>query len=235
MDLIRTAIVEDEESAYQRLSQYLDRFSKESGRAFSVTRFPDALAFLDGYQKTDLVFMDIQLPHISGMEGALRLRKIDEQAVLIFVTNMAQYAVKGYEADALDFIVKPVAYSDFSFKMKRALKALRYVEKKEAVIRTRDGIRRVAEDSIMYIEIRGHTLSYHLPGEIIAVRGRLSEAEEAFPAFLKCNNCYLVNPRHVDRVEGYEVTVGGDVLTISHPRRKAFMEALSRHYTQGGN
>ncbi len=65
----------------------------------------------------DIVFMDIELPGINGMEAAHRLREIDQQVILIFVTNMAQFAVKGYEVDALDYIIKPAQYGPLSIKL----------------------------------------------------------------------------------------------------------------------
>lgn len=69
----------------------------------------------------DIVFMDIQLPDMDGMTASRRLRALDRDVILIFVTNMANYAVSGYEVDALDFIVKPVSYFPFTVKPERAL------------------------------------------------------------------------------------------------------------------
>ena len=77
----------------------------------------------------DIVFMDIELPGINGMEAAHRLREIDQQVILIFVTNMAQFAVKGYEVDALDYIIKPAQYGPLSIKLDRAAQRWRAADK----------------------------------------------------------------------------------------------------------
>lgn len=234
--MLRVAIVEDEGQAAELLREYLERYQKTAAEQFHITKFSNAVAFLEPYRGFDLVFMDIEMPHMNGMEGALRLRKLDTQAALIFVTNMAQYAVRGYEADALDFMIKPVSYSEFTFKMKRAMSAIRVNRKKELMISQPSGMVRVSSDELCYVEVRGHNLTYHTGGQEIMARGTMERAEEQLAPwnFLRCNNCYLVNPRYIDWVRGYTVKVGDAQLQISHPRRKKFMEQLGEWYVKGG-
>lgn len=234
--MIRIAIVEDEERAADTLSKYLTQFGAESDQRFSVTRCADPVALLDRYSGYDLIFMDIEMPHMNGMEGARRLRELDSEVKLVFVTNMAQYAAKGYEVEAMDFIVKPVAYSDFAFKMKRVMSALRRNERRELVIAQPGGIVRVSSDDLAYVEIRGHKLTYHLLDRILETRGTMDSAGEALSGadFLRPHNCYLVNPKYIDWIRGYTVSVCGEELMISHPRRREFMAELSRWYTKGG-
>ncbi|MDF2512659.1 MAG: putative two-component system response regulator [Herbinix sp.] len=234
--MISIAIVEDDKIAADTLERYLNKYSQTLEDKFQITWYQDALAFLEGYRGVDLVFMDIQMPRLNGMDGALRLRKLDTQAVLIFVTNMAQYAVKGYEAEALDFIVKPLSYSDFSFKMKRAMTSIKMSRQKDIVIMLSMGMRRISSDELYYVEVRGHNLTYHLAEEELKVRGTMSNTEKQLSEweFLRCNSCYLINPRHIEWVRGYTVKVGTDELQVSHPRKKKFLEELSLYYSKGG-
>lgn len=234
--MIRVAIVEDESEAAETLSAYLERYQETAGEIFHVTWFQNAVTFLEPYRGFDLVFMDILMPHMDGMEGALRLKKMDSQVKLIFVTSMAQYAVRGYEAEALDFIVKPVTYSDFAFKMKRAMGALALSREKELVIPQASGLTRIASGELLFVEVRGHKLVYHLAEGQVESRGTMEKAEAQLGplGFLRCNNCYLVNPRYIDWVRGYTVKVGADELQISHPRRKRFLAQLSEWYSKGG-
>ena len=125
--MIHVAIVEDDAQASALLQDYLKKYSEETGNGFQVSVFKDALSFLDGYvPEYQLIFMDIKMPGIDGMEAARRLRALDDSVQLIFVTNMAQYAIKGYEVRAMDFIIKPVEYSSFFMKMKRVM---RYIDR----------------------------------------------------------------------------------------------------------
>lgn len=120
--MIEIAMVEDEAEAADLLRSYIDRYSKENEKMFAVTRYDSAIAFLTDYKpKFDLIFMDIELPDLNGMEASRKLREIDRTTALIFVTNMAQFAIKGYEVEALDFVVKPVSYYNFALKMQKAI------------------------------------------------------------------------------------------------------------------
>ncbi len=235
--MVTTAIVEDEALAFEKLKKYFDMYEKENGEQFDVHRFSDAESFLEGYSdRFDLVMMDIEMPGINGMEAAKRLREMDREVALVFVTNMANYAVKGYEVDALDFIVKPVKYADFSFKLKRVMRSLSLREQDTITVSLSSGIKRIALSELLYVEVTGHNVIYHMVDEELKTRGTLAKTEEmlAGSSFMKCNNCYLVNPKHIKEVKGYTVTVGEDELAISRPRKKAFMQELNAWIAGGG-
>ena len=109
--MFRIAIVEDEDACARLLEDYIRRYGETAGDAFRTDRFPNGLEFIENYRPVyDVILMDIRMPLVDGMEAARRLRAQDEETALIFVTNMAQYAIKGYEVQALDFMLKPVQY-----------------------------------------------------------------------------------------------------------------------------
>ena len=116
------AIVEDEQGAGDLLQSYIERYASENNIQFNVVRFSNAADFLEGYMPIyAVVFMDIQMPKMNGMDGAVELRKLDKTVSIIFITNLVQYARKGYEVDAVSFLVKPVSYYDFYMKFEKAL------------------------------------------------------------------------------------------------------------------
>lgn len=235
--MIRVAIVEDEQRAAELLWACFASFEQEQGAEFEISRYANAEDFLNQYRgNQDLIMMDIEMPGMNGMKAAERLRRMDQEVVLIFVTNMAQYAVKGYEVDALDFIVKPVRYPDFAFKMKRVLQALELRKQPKLMLSVAGGMKRISLSRLKYVEVSGHSLIYHLLDEEIRVRGSLSKMEEVLREnhFMKCNNCYLVNPRYITEVYGHTVKIGDEELQISHPRRKAFLQELSAWISDGG-
>ena len=132
--MIRIAIVEDNENEAKTLSSLLERYGRDHGEEFQIRHFQNALRFLDQYQPDfELIFMDIDMPYMNGIEATKKLRQIDENVVLLFVTALAQYAVQGYGVGALDFLVKPINYAIFESKMGRAMNAMK---KKEIIKNT---------------------------------------------------------------------------------------------------
>ena len=234
--MFHIAMIEDRLDEAGRLGDYLDRYGQETGEQFQMERFPDALAFLSrGCGRFDIVFMDVCLPGIDGMEAAHRLRQADQKAVLIFVTGMAQYAVDSYEVGAQDYLVKPARYQDFARKLGRALDRCRR-ESEALMVPQQSGVQRILLRSILYIEVQGHRLWLHTDGQIVSGTGTLTEAEAKLQGkgFLRCNKCFLVNARYVQAVQGYElVLTNGEILQISRPRKKAFMSELAEAMGNG--
>lgn len=159
--MLRCAIVEDSPRELEHLKECLARYSAERDIPLETTAFGDAASFLEHYRADyDIVFMDIELPGINGMEAAHRLREIDQQVILIFVTNMAQFAVKGYEVDALDYIIKPAQYGPLSIKLDRAAQRWRAAAE-SVMVALPTGTQRLLLWEIYYIEVQGHKLTYH--------------------------------------------------------------------------
>lgn len=106
--MINVAIVEDEQEAVEYLSECLHRYGEKTGETFSFTHFPEPITFLEKYKPVyDLVFMDIRMPMMDGMQAAKKLREADTSVLLVFVTRMGDYAIQGYDVGATAFIKKP--------------------------------------------------------------------------------------------------------------------------------
>ena len=178
----------------------------------------------------DICFMDIQMPHMNGMEVARKLRALDANVLLIFVTSLAQYAIQGYEVRAFDYVLKPLSYPDFMMKMSRVEHQMRMdTDEPETIISDANGKVKLVLKDILYIESEGHHLIYHTLGnKTYSVYARMNDAEKQYAShhFARCNSCYLVNLRYVRRVKGYTVSLEGVDLQISQPRKKEFMQSF---------
>ena len=204
--MYQLALVEDERDAADALAAFIERYSQERSEEFEITRFGNAIDFEMCRQRFDLVFMDIQMPGINGMEAARLLRTYDDETPIIFVTNLAQYAVRGYEVNALDFIVKPVTYFNFRMRMDKAMRHIHRNAGRSIAISTRDGLRVIQLSDIEYVEVSKHDLTYRLYGEKdpFVVYGSLVAFEEqvAGGPFVRISNSCLVNMNHIRSVKG---------------------------------
>lgn len=231
--MYRVLIIEDEADEAALLRSHLGRYGDEHGVVFEVTWLKTAFDFISEGGKYDLVFMDINLPGINGMEAAQLLRVYNTSTPIIFVTNLAQYAIKGYEVDALDFMLKPVGYYDFSLRMGKAMRKLEANVGRLIAVSTADGVRVVPLLRLDYVEVRNHDLLYHVAGEEpLRVRGSLSALErdsEGSP-LLRISKSVLVNIERIDWVRGSELaTLSGDRLQISRSRKRVVAEEIARY------
>ena len=231
------AIVEDDPAEADLLQSHFARYAPGSGEEFDIKWFQTGGAFLNAYQPIyDLVLMDIDLLGINGMDTAECLRQLDLSVALVFVTNLARYAAKGYAVDAMDFLLKPVSYASFAVTVQRALLRCRYNHQPDLLINIPDGVYRISVSRIKYIEVTNHTLVYHTTEGTLTSAGNLKDVENRLPAgqFVRCNRCYLVNMAFVRAVRGHRLVLDMDELQISRPKRAAVLEALNNYLGGGG-
>lgn len=228
--MIRIAIVEDSDRDAAVLAEYVNRALGEAGETGEITRFSNPVNFLENYRGSfEIVFMDIELPDINGMDTAKRLREVDSNVILIFVTNMAQFAVGGYAVDAMDFMVKPVSYDNLRLKIARALKRIDSRKAEKLIINGKTGAKVVVIPQIRYVEVMNHKLTIYLTDGEVTASGSLNKLESklaGFP-FSRCNNCYLVNLNYVTQVDDFTVYLGKDALALSRSRKKAFLKDIA--------
>ena len=228
--MIEIAIVEDDREQAALLNAHIQTYARGHKLEVSVSVFYDAITFLDKYTPFHIVYMDIMMPMLNGMDAARLLREKDQKVILIFVTTMRQYAIQGYEVAASDFIVKPLAYPEFALKFTKVLDRLGPAKDPEIFIRSDTGFVRLAPSNIRYVEVEGHYCIYHTDSGEYRQYQTMKSAEASLGShgFTRCNNFLLVNLAYVDRIDGMSAYVGGEVLQISHPRRKAFTDAFVR-------
>lgn len=236
--MYRALIVEDDAAAADTLRLHLARFGSEHGVTFSTQTLTSAVELLDGHHTADILFLDIGLPGINGMEAAAILRERDQVTPIIFVTDLAQYAVCGYSVDALDFMVKPVGYEDFALRMGRALRVMARNEGASVTIPTADGLRVVAERDIVYVEILRHDLYWHIAGEKdpLRMRGSLTAAAQQLGTkhFCRVSASHLINMGQVSLVRTNSVVMSdGTEIAFTRSRKKEALEALAR-FVGGG-
>lgn len=231
--MIKIAIVEDELDYQEQLKKYLHQYENESGEIFEITTFRDGDEIVCKYHSEfDIILMDVEMRFMDGMSAATEIRKMDKEVVIIFITNMAQYAIKGYEVDALDYVLKPVSYFAFTQRLMRAIERMRKRENKYILVNVKGGMVRLDVSKIYYVESIGHDLAFHTTtGEYLAT-GTMKDIEEELSTlnFFRGNKGYMINLAHVDSVQDGCAIVKGDSLVLSRARKKEFMETLTKYW-----
>lgn len=240
--MIRIAIVEDDANCAKELEGFFARYQSETGCFIQGDRFPSADRFLARYHRGayHMIFMDIEMPGTDGMTASKRLREIDREVLLIFVTNLSQYALESYEVQAFNFIVKPIVYNNFFLKMERAVHELDLESDQKILLSVRDGDRSmdkiISIRDVRFVEVFGHKIIYHTTKGDVCVRdgSMKSIAERLIPyGFSMCDQSYLVNLAYITAIDKDEVYLNEDVIKISRRRRESFLADVAKRLSFG--
>lgn len=230
--MVKIAIVDDERDERDLLRSHFRKLQEEIREEFELCEYSSGLELLENMDREfDLICLDIDMEKMDGIQTAREVRRLDSQVLIIFITNLAQMAIQGYEVRALDFIVKPLNYYSFSLKIKSAVDIIANRKVKNILIGSAGELRRISTDDLYYAEVFSHDLFYHTKGGVYKQRAPLKELEDNLRglSFKRCNNSYLVNLKYVDCVEKGRIRIGGEWLRISRPRRKEFLQALANY------
>lgn len=235
--IYKIAIVEDEENVIEQLKTMLKKYWKENSikDEYLIESFSSAEDYLNQENKHeyDLFFLDIQMAGLSGMQLAREIRKADENVLIVFVTNMVQFAVESYEVQAYDFIVKPLTYSNFYMRLKRILRRLSHWSDDAFIsISTRSVQRRLRILDIIYVEVINHNIIFHLTGnEKITINSTMHEWEKKLEPyhFVRCNSCYLINLRYVSALKGEYIIINEEELHISRSKKQNFLSEFAKY------
>lgn len=228
--MYRIAIVEDQPESRKKLRQYIDRYQAERDVVIYCAEYENGVSFVSDYSADlDIIFMDIDMPLMDGMAAAREIRRIDDSVCLIFVTNLSQYAIEGYEVQALDFVVKPVGYPSFARKLDKAIAYRNRFRKAELAVSNGKSMQRLSADDIYYIEIMNHDLIYHTRVGEFRERVPMAAKEKELEAhgFARCSKSFLVNMRYVTAINASDVVVHGHSIAIGRTKKKEFMNKLT--------
>jgi DNA-binding LytR/AlgR family response regulator len=238
--MIKIAILEDDKADQALLTNYIDSYKKSTGAEISISVFDDGILFLEAYtQSYDIVFLDIEVHSLNGMKVAEKLRKIDNNVLIIFTTNLSNYAVKGYSVDAIHFLVKPIAYAAFLSAMDKATNIIRRRNNNDIFLPLESGQRRIALKDIFYCEVMDHYMFFHTSFGCLKIYMPMRDAEKLLLVpgkdFIKIHRSYLVNPAYIQEVTASSVVMSpsGIELPLSRDKKKEVLQQLLA-FTYGG-
>lgn len=208
---MRIAICEDEKSFRDALYNLIHSyFSESSCKLTGIAPYINADALLHDYKagtRFDVIFMDIRMRGISGMDAAAKIRQIDSRVMIIFLTSFSQFMPNAFQVEAFDYLVKPVDEGDLAKTLHRCLEKYRHLHH-EVAINTSDGLMRISLEQVVYLESHGKMLTMHFNnGRQIEMRKKISDAEKELSRwnFVRCHQSYIVNLAYVIDIKNHMI------------------------------
>lgn len=233
---MKIAIVDDEKTCRDQLAGYINDYVAETGEQIEILLFSSGLDFASDYKSDcDVIFLDIEMPHMDGISVAKEIRKVDEQASIIFVTNYSRFAINGYEVNALDYVIKPLTYFVFREKLKKALRFSRRNSERTITVTNEDRVIKIPVNKIFYITSEKNYVNYHTEDGEYKERGTIIQTKKKFDGlnFVNCTAGCIVNLMHVKKVVKNDVYVHDGVLPLSRPQHKEFMSKYIEYLSRG--
>lgn len=195
----------------------------------------EALSYLRT-EPVELVFLDVNMPDLTGLDVA---RLLPPATMIIFSTAYAEHAVKGFELNAVDYLVKPVDFGRFLQACNRANERRpgspdrdpdRSPTDRSPVLFVKDGYDyvRIALDDLLYIESEGNYLTFYESGKKVVTRMTVAEAMTQLPGpgFMRIHKSYIVSLAHIDKIERHQVTVGKTQIPLAGTYRDELLERV---------
>lgn len=225
---MKVIIVDDEPKAIELLKSYVEHFSNIE----LVGTFRNGLKAFEFVSKepVDLIFLDINMPHISGISLS---KMLPENVKVIFTTAYSEYAVESYEIQAVDYLVKPITLERFTKSMSRILPSkAQAVEKERQYIFIKSGFEtfRLESASILFLEKEGNYMNYQCVNQKILARETIQEAIEKLPAnFVQTHKSYIVNLDNIMSYTSNELTIGKEKIPISETYKNEVLKRLENN------
>ena len=226
--MYRAAICDDNPADITYLVTMLKKWANDTGTAIQIESFPSAEAFLFQYEDNkayDMLFLDIEMGEISGMELAKKIRKKNRTIQIIFITGYMEYIAEGYDVEALHYLLKPVTEAKLRDVLVRAVDKLKHKEKELYFHNTDGSMIRIPLYEIRYLEVRKNYVTIHAK-EDYTLKKTLHELEkELDESFFRTGRSFIVNLSFVKKVTKMQVYLKDESII---PLSRNLYEALNR-------
>jgi len=236
--MITVIAIDDEPLALQLVSGYIEKTPglKLAGKFDNPL---DASEFLANNQ-VDLIFVDIQMPDLSGIDFT---RIIEKGPKVIFTTAFEKYALEGYKLEVVDYLLKPFSYEEFLASVQKALKLIRLeqgsLQKVEAndeflFLKSDYKIKRINFNDILYIEgLKDYVKVYvqNIPKPVLSISTlKLIESKLPESRFMRVHRSFIVNLGKIDTIERSRIVFGKTYIPVSDQYKEKFQEFLDRNF-----
>lgn len=230
--MIKIAVCDDEAIAIQDLNTQIKCFMEKAGEKFSVSSFFSGESLLkqifDDNIHFDVIFLDIQMKDINGIQTAKAIRKKFGDCKIVFVTALKEYVFDAFDVEATNYLIKPIENSKFFEVMEKILASTQSNEESFLTISKNNEIKKVSFHDIIYCEVCNHRVFIYEKNLFHEYPSKIETLEKLLSVdFFRCHRSYLVNLRHVNSyADGFICLPTGEKVPVAARRQKDFMKAL---------
>ena len=229
--MLRIAICDDEAEARDKLRIQLEKQTDDTQEkiVYEFTTGENAVKWIQKHPgEIDLLFLDVEMRGINGLEAAKEIRKFDSQIMITFVTGYTEYVFQGYQVNAMDYLVKPAGKEAVEEVLKRARDVLYKKEKEVYTFHNSDGTYRFELRDIFYFYSEKRLVYVVTEQREYGFYGKLDEVEEKLlHKFIRIHQRYLVNPHHVAHMGSQLVDINEKELPISRSLKEEATRKLA--------
>lgn len=224
---MKIAICEDQKVQIELINNYINSWAKEKNIDIAIDNFKSAEEFLfkwSDYNKYDIIFLDVNLGKMSGVELSNIIREKNKEMDIVFVTGIFKYALHGYRVRALQYLMKPVKEEDLYYCLNNTLDRIRSEEEVfSLVLETGKKTIKLDYNEIYYFIMFSPYIDIHTSSEKITIRKNISEIEKILPNeyFIRCHRSYIINVKHIKSINKNNVLLENGVnIPISRGKYK---------------
>ena len=222
--MIKAAFCDDDLSVLNELHVLMDNYRVERNQEITYTAFHSPLELIAQIEKGmrfDILFLDVLMPGVNGIETAQEIREYDSTMKIIFLTSSAEYAVQSYMVNAYFYQLKPIWAESFYRLMDSVIEECEKVQKRSLILKCKSGITQISLDRLLYCEVLGRTLVFHMQnGERLESAGSMDDLNgqlEKYNNFLRVHRSYLVNMEYIKNISSKAVLMANqDEIPVPH-------------------
>lgn len=223
-----SCLIIDDELSSQRVLQHFIKDTEVLNLKATCSNAAEAFKYLQLHNNIDLLFLDINMPEQSGLEFYKRLKNPPQ---VIFTTAYPQYAVDGFEVNAIDYLLKPISYERFLTAINKVLIALDNSTNEDdnfIILKENKALHRVPFNTIQYVEAFGDYVKIHTQSKTITTHSTFSKLIENLPRhFLRVHKSYSINLNKMNHLSGNQITVDSHTIPIGQTYKQTVLKALN--------
>lgn len=229
------AIVDDEKNIREQIKKLIEKQKPDC----KLEVYGTGGELLDAGMHFDMIFLDIQMEGLNGIDTARTLRKRDEETVLVFVTGMKEYVFEAFDVSAFHYLLKPIEEQKFMEVFNRAVKEAekrKYQKQELLFVKTRNRSVTLKRKNILYVENRGKKVEIHTAKEIIEIYAAMIRLEEQLgESFYRCHRGYLVNMAYIAEYNRESIRLSnGEWVYMAKEKYNKFVKEYMRYLRNGG-